>query len=390
MRRFVLTCVTLCALVALARESARADAEFDKSRAVYGAQLRTISNATELAKSNALGIYRRGVEQARQQAKQAGDLDGLQRFDAELKRFDREQIPPAAPTDATLIKIAAASREASHQAELDGARKIMQLTDKYLAYLDQRVKQSVREERLTDAQACKTEMEAVKMTPLYQAAQFVLAEAQPADATPSASAPEPPATAPVTNALDDAKTRLRASPDGLYDAARIFEGTPVAALGAPSPYRALLSLETGRAPQTSGVGLTLEGYQEGVTRYLLRVKIRLKTAEPAQNIKLLAQYFTRAAAGGALQESAVQYAPIASVSAKTTTCEMKPIEFSSATSTYHTPRGDIIFTTGREASFVGVVVSAFSADDKLIAQVVSFPGLKDRGRTTFEAPANWR
>jgi len=363
-----------------------------KAKAVYAEQLQTIRQTADTTKHEALTAYRRSLDQLRQKAKLNGDLDAIQTLDGEITRFDQQKNPPAAPAGDELIKTATLCHDSLSQADADGARKVVQLTDKYLAFLDQHVKQAVREDHLDVAKTFKSEMDAVKEAPDYQAAKFVLAEKQPAAAVPPEAAP--PTNAPPTTRPTSDKNRMRTSPDGLYDAARILEGLPPASMAAPSPYRALMAAETGHAPQAGGlIGLTLDGYLDNnTTHYQLRIKLRQKTSgEPTQNLKLLVQYFVRNPSGGAIQESGLQYAPIASVSAKSTTCEMKPAELPYASTSYRMFRGgDTVIVGGREGAFVGVVVSAFASDDKLLAQVTSFPTLKDKGRTTFEAPSQWQ
>jgi hypothetical protein len=47
------------------------------------------------------------------------------------------------------------------------------------------------------------------------------------------------------------------------------------------------------------------------------------------------------------------------------------------------------YVSYREGYFVGAIVSVFSAEDKLLAQVTSSIGIKDRAKTTFEMPTAW-
>jgi len=383
-------------LVAWSATTACAADDLAKAQTVYAGQLQGIRQAADTAKTEALAAYRRNLEVLRQQTKQKGDLDALQALDAEIKRFDQQKAPPATPVGEDLSKAATACRDALEQAEVDRARNVVQLTEKYLSFLDQRVKQAVRDDRLDIAKTFKTEMDTVKETADYQAAKFVLAEKQTQSAAPPAAtaAPLTPTSTPAAAAAAHPAAehlRMRTDPDGLYDAARITDGV-AASLSSSSPYRPLLASETGKAPQAGGlIGITLDGdLDNNASRYQLRIKLRLKTSgEPVQNLKLLVQYFVRTGNGGSLQEARLQFAPVASVGAKNTICEMKPVELSGNNNIFRV-RGETIVMGGREGPFAGVVVSAFSADDKLLTQVTSFPALKDKGRATFDVPPQWQ
>ena len=57
---------------------------------------------------------------------------------------------------------------------------------------------------------------------------------------------------------------------------------------------------------------------------------------------------------------------------KGNTCEMKPVD---------------IYC--RDMGNVGVIVSVFSAENKLLAQVTNTPLLKDRGKTSFQVSQFW-
>ena len=382
----------LCALRLPAAED-----DLAKSKSVYGQQLQAIRQETEKGQADALVRYRKALDAARQAAKQQGDLDAVQAADAEIRRFDAQKtLPPAAgaAANAELGQVRTAGREAWDKAELDGAKKAVQLTEQYLLFLDQRVKQAVRDDKLDVAKAFKTEMDAARQTPDYQAARFLLGEQQSVAEKPDPAPPEnkPPA---ATNAPPAARTgpngeriQLHVDPDGLYDAARIFEGVPVVSLTAPSPYRPLGVTETGKAPLGGVVGVALDGYLEAnQSRYQLRMKLRPKVVgESLQNLKLLVQYFVRNPNGGETREARLQYAQITNVSSRQTTCEMKPAELP-VVNIVHIRGGNIF--TDRDSPFCGVVVSVFTADDKLIGQVTSAPTLKDRGHTAFELPPEW-
>ena len=374
-----------------------------KSKAVYTTRLREIRQDAETAKADLLARYRKDLDALRLAAKQKGDLEAVQAADAEIARFQKEKVLPAAadtPASADLAKGIGTCRDQLDKADLDRARKVVQLTDQYLQFLDQRVRLAVQGDKLDVAKAYKSEMDAARETPDYQAAKFLVGEKQtqaeaakpdaPAAKPPDSKAPDAGAPkAPPAARTGDNGERLqpRIDPDGLYDALSVAEGIPALSLTQPSAYKKLLASETGKAAYAGGVGIDLDGYLEaGNARYHLRAKLRPKASgDTFQNVKVLVQYFMRTSNGGAVQESRVQFTQVPTVGAKHATCELKPVDLT-YTVRY---RGFGSFSEDRDGNLVGVVVSAFSADDKLLGQVMSNATLKEKGRTTFERPPDW-
>lgn len=393
-------------LGAIAAAAATNTDDVAKSHAVYVQRLRDIREEGDTVKADLLTRYRKGLDTLRQAAKQKGDLDAVQAMDQEIARFDAAKaLPPAAdtPANADLAKSVAASREHLDQADLDRSRKVVQLTDQYLQFLDQRVKQAVRDDKLDVAKAYKTEMDAAKDTPDYQAAKFVVGEKQgqnlteaakpdtPAAAAPNAKPPEagaPKPPAPARTGENGERIQPRVDPAGLYDAISVAEGMPSLSLAQPSPYKKLLASDTGKASYSGGVGIDLDGYLEsGNPRYHLRIKLRPKSSgDTFQNLKVLAQYFTRNPNGGGVQEGRMQYTQVPVVAAKHATCEMKPADLPYA---YTVHFRNYSVSEDREGNFVGVVVSVFSADDKLLGQAMSNATLKDKGKAAFDLPPEW-
>ena len=398
---------TVCLLLAGLADAASLSSVEDvtKNRAVYTQKLQEYAQEHDAAKADILARYRKALDALRQDAKQKGDLDAVQAVDEEIARFEKQKgLPLAAPPSASpdAGKAVRFCRDALDAAELESAGKVIDLTDRYLEFLDKGKKQAVREDKLDLARAIDSESKTVWDTPEYQAAKFEVAEKSTAE-PPKAEAVEPsepkPAVAATTNVPPPvlAPTRVgpngeriqpRVDPDGLYDAAHIFEGIPPGVIGSPTSYKQLTAVETGKAPLAGGVGISLEGGLDGENaKYQLRFRLRAKTAgATAANLKVLAHYFVKNQAGGAIQETRLQFALIPSLGAKSIICEMKPMDLPYAY-TYHYRGGN--FVEEREGAFVGVVVDVFSPEDKLIGQVASANVLKDRGKTAFELPNAW-
>lgn len=394
------------AIAALPALSMAAD-EAGKNKALYAQKLQEIKQESDAAKAEVTSRYRKSLDQLRQSAKQKGDLDGLQAVDAEIKRFEKQKsLPPATPPSVNpdLAKFVALCHETLDKADLDGARKVIELTDRYMQFLDLHKRQAVRDDNLVLAKAFDNELKAARETPEYQAAKFVVAEKGAAEApkteTPDASAatePKPTVTVssnvpPVLSSTragpNGEKIQPRVDPDGLYDAQRLVEGPPAAALGTPSSYKQLTAFDTGKAPLSGGVGIAMDGYLESDSaRYQLRIRLRTKMAATNfVNLKVLAQYFVKNPGGGLIQEARLQVALVSNLATKGFTCELKPAELPGGYS-YRFRGGG--FMEDRDGAFQGVVVSVFSLDDKLLGQVASASMLKDRARTAFELPPSW-
>jgi hypothetical protein len=379
------------ALVLLPGASRAAD-DLARSRTIFQQQLQSIRQETDAARNDLLGQYRRALDGQRQAAKQKGDLDAVQAADREIERFEKEKRLPATPAtsaDPDVARLITACRDALDKAELGRAHKIVQLADQYAQFLDQRMKQAVREDRIDAAKECRQEIEAVRQVPDYQAAKFLLGEKESQAEPPKVDAPATNAAPPVAAPAEPVeRVRPRVDPEDLYDAARIFEGLPSALLTQPSPYRQLMVTETGKAPMSGGIGLALDGWLDADNaRYQLRVKLRSKTAGATiQNLKVLAQYFVRSPNGGAIQETRTAFAPVSNVTPRQATCEFKPVDL--PYSYVYRLRGFSI-VEDREGAFCGVVVSVFGEGDKLLAQVASATRVKEQGRTAFEMPRQW-
>lgn len=383
--------------------------EAGKNKAAYTQKLHEIKQECDTARTDLMGRYRKTLDVLRQAGKQKGDLDAVQAMDEEIKRFEKQnKLPPVTPPPANpdVAKAAALCREALDKADLDGARKVIDLTERYVQILDKNVKQAVRDDKLDLAKAYDTELKTAKETSEYQAAKFLVAEktaaeppaANPAD-TPPATDPTktpavvatnipPPVLAPTRVGKDGEKIQPHVDPEGLYDAVRIFEGSPPVTLGTPTSYKKLASSETGKAPLTGGVGVAMDGYLDGENaKYQLLIKLRTKSAGTSfVNLKVLAQYFVKNPNGGGIQEARMQFVLVSSLGVKGTSCEMKLTDLPFAY-TYRYRGGN--FVEDREGAFVGVVISVFSTEDKLLGQVSSATALKDKGKTAFELPKNW-
>lgn len=374
--------------------------ELGKAKAFFAQRLQEIKQKSDAARADQLVRYRRALDAFRASARQNGDLDALQAAEAEITRFGSKKALPVVgddPVNADLAKGAASFREAADQTNLECAREVVQLVEKYVQYLQPRVTKAVQADQIELAQKTRSEMQAARETPDYQAAKFLLGEkeTQAAATKPDVAAANPPPDKPSPRPSSDPteRTEPRTDPDGLYDAARVSEGLPAVSLTAPSPYRPLMCTDTGKGTLTGGLGIAMDGFLDSSSaRYQLRVKLRPKSSgDSFQNLKVLAQYFVRNPNGGGVQEGVLQYAPVATVGAKQTTCEFKPADLpSSSNYRSHVRNGSWTTTEDREGGpFVGVVVTVFSAEDKLLAQSASSPSLRDKGKTAFERPSQW-
>lgn len=402
--------LTVCAVFlwfaqAVSANSAPTPEDVSKSKAVYQQKLKEFKLEGGTAKAELVVRYRKTLDLLRKAAKEKGDLEDVQAVDAEIKRFDQQkQLPPHAAT-ATNPEIAKADkvcREAMEKADVDSAQKVIVYTEKYLQFLEQSKKQAVRDDKLELAKAFDTVLKETRETPDYQAAKFLCADKKGAEIEKSA----PPETSPTahhkavaaatSNAPPPAPGRIggngiqpRIDPKGLYDAQRILAGQPATAPTASSLKQLAVS-ETGKAPLVGNVGIALDGSLDNENaKYQLRIKLRPKTAGATlTNLKVLAQYFIKNTGGGIL-EGNLQFVLVPTLDNKGSTCEMKTEELPYASNYMYNYRSGSSYMV-REGTFLGVVVSVFSSDDKLIGQVTSVNMLKDRGKTAFELPSTWQ
>ena len=180
-RGLALVLTVLAALPVVAAPAAPATDDVARARQVFQQKGQAIQQAREAAQDEALAAYRKGLDALRLAGREKGDLDAVQKVDAEIARLGRQKrLPPAAPPPALaeVGRLAAAGRAAQDKAEVDAAQQTVLLDEQYLAFLDQAVKQAVREDRLEAAKAHRQEMNEVRQSADYQAARFVLAERQ--------------------------------------------------------------------------------------------------------------------------------------------------------------------------------------------------------------------
>jgi hypothetical protein len=381
-------------LLSLSVVSVKADDDLTKSHCAYTNSIQTIRQDAEKKKCDMLVLYRKKLDALRQDAKQKGDFDAVQAVDKEAKRFDAQKTPPVVnnkDSSNELIRAGADLHEELDRSEVEHAHQVVQWTEKYLQFLDGKVKQSVQDEKMDLARTYKSEIGTARETPAYQSAKFVLAEKdpQPETPTPSPDTKAPPAAATPPPAASAQIAHLRVDPNGLYDATRIYEGSPPTSTTA-SPYRLISAVETGKVPLSTDLGLALDGYLENDNaRYQLRIKLRPKTSAASfKNLKMLVQYFGHNPSNNnKMQEACLFFTIIPNVDTKNTTCEMKPAEMPFVYS-FKAFNGET-FPTNRKGAFSGVVVSIFSADDKLLAQNASMISLKDLSKSAFELPPEW-
>jgi len=371
--------------------SVKADDDLAKSHCAYTNCIQAIRQDAEKKKSDLLVLYRKKLDALRQDAKKKGDFDAVQSVDKEIKRFDAQKSPPVVTNKNSsneLVHIGENLHDELDRSEMEHARQTVQLTEQYLQFLDGRVKQSVQNEKMDLAKAYKGEIGTTREAPVYQSAKFVLAEKDPQPDAPSPATPDSKAHAETPAPAANAQiAHLHVDPTGLYDATRIYEGLPPAS--SSSPYRQIPVVETGKAPVPGDLGISLEGYIENENTYQLRVKLRPKTSGATfQNLKMLVQYFGHNPNNNnKAQEAHVWFTMIPCVAAKNTTCEMKPADMP-FNYTYHTFYGGS-YTSDKKGAFAGVVVSVFSADDKLLAQNASVVTLKEFSKSAFELPPEW-
>ncbi|MFZ4395310.1 MAG: hypothetical protein ACOYOU_06740 [Kiritimatiellia bacterium] len=389
---------------------ANASLTFDdvaKSKAAYQLKLKEFKQESAVVKSELVLRYRKTLDAIRTAAKQKGDLEKVQSVDAEITRFDEQkQLPPQAAATATpeIAKADRMCREAMEKADLESAQKVVDYIDKHLRFIDQCKKQAVRDDKLALAKAFDAELKDVREVPEYQAAKFLCADKKnaeaekyvPPEASPAmnhkvaaavASNAPPPALPP--GRIGGTGIQPRIDPKGLYDAQRIYTGQPATA-PTVSSLKQLAVSETGKAPPVGTVGVALDGSLDNENaKYQLRVKLRHKvTGATYTNVKVLAQYFIKNAGGG-IQEGGMQFVLVPALDAKGSTCEMKTEELPYASNYVYNNRSGSSHMI-REGTFLGVVVSVFSSDDKMIGQVTSVNMLKERGKTAFELPIAWQ
>ena len=377
-----------------------------KGKQIYAQKMQEITQALDASESDLLASYGTVLGAFRQAAQQKGDFEGVREADTEIQRFEKQKtLPPAAPVlvSADLAKAGVLSRKALEKVELDDARKIVELTQHYLKFLDCQKIQAVKEDKMALAKSCDDESKAVRDAPEYQGAAFLVADSAPLEPvreperTPAVSdAASTPMTvasnaaravlSPVHIGSDGKKSVSHLDPGSLYDAQRIYEAT-TAVQGVPSFLKPLPSMETGKAPIAGGVGIALDGHLDiENAQYQLRFKLRTKLSSASfENLKVLVQYFFRNPNGGITQEDGLQFVLIPELNAKCVICEMQPVELPAIYTKHH--KKDKV--EDRDDAFLGAVVSVFSPDEKLLAQVISVPLLKDRAKTVFELPDRW-
>lgn len=383
--------------------------ELTKGKAAYQQKLNDFKQECNTAKTEQFVRYRKTLEALRKAVKEKGDFDGVLVVDEEIKRFEKQdrQLPSTPSASPDLAKAIKLCREALEKADRDSAQKVIDCTDRYLQSLDQRVRQATREDKLELAKAFDTELKAARETPEYQAARFLIADKSDAEVAKKEAAEPSPTTAdkaPVATATNPAssfvlgqprvgrygeKQQPRIDPKGLYDAESVFEGSPTATLGTPKSYRPLAVIETGKAPLSGGVGVAMEGSLDtDASKYQLRIKLRTKsTSTSFVNLKVMAMYFFKNPNTTAMQEANTYHITvIPSLGAKSITCEFKPMDLPYASSYRY--RGGR-YVEDRDGTGAGVIVSVFSPDDKLLAQVTSANPIKDKGKTAFDLPDTW-
>ena len=370
--------------------SVKADDDLDKSHSAYTNSIQTIRQDAEKKKCDLQVLYRNKLDALRQDAKQKGDFDAVQAVDKEIKRFEAQKAPPAVNNKSSgneLIRAGVDLHDELARSEVEHARQVVQWTEKYLQFLDGKVKQSVQDEKMDLAAAYRREISTTRETPAYQSAKYVVAEKDPQPETtkPSGESKSPTPAASVHSDIP----HLRVDPSGLYDATRIYEGLPPLTTTA-SPYRPVSVVDTGKAPPSSDLGVSLDGYIENNNAYQLRLKLRPKTSGATfQDLRVVVQYFGHNPNNNnKVEETRVFFTRIPIVTASNITCEMKLADMP-LTYTYYDFFGKP-YASDKKAAFGGVVVSVFSAEDTLLVQSASGASFKEFSKSTFELPPAWQ
>jgi len=157
--------------------------------------------------------YKRSLETLGARLQKSADLDGLLAVRTESERFGKEKdVPETALVEApaALRELQEGYRSARERVEVDKARRIVDLTDKYLAALQRMQDELTRGGKIEEAVTVKEAAKTARAEPAYTAAQFALADYEAK--APPADTPEKAGKTPAESSLsvrlrhpDDAK-----------------------------------------------------------------------------------------------------------------------------------------------------------------------------------------
>jgi len=171
-------------------------------RKIYESRAAEIEAAFSNATTTSLQAYGAAIQQAREQYRKQGDLDGLLGATKELERFAKESsCPDTDPKDLSpLIATARAAYCATcAAAEQKKSEYLIELGKAYAARLEELEKQYVKQEEIETAVQVREEAERIK---------FILADLE--SHRPKQPAPKPPASADQTPQFRGRMTIARA------------------------------------------------------------------------------------------------------------------------------------------------------------------------------------
>jgi len=174
-----------------------AETSLKELRKIYETSLNRIELSAGSERTTILREYGRRLELLSTQVQKSGDLDLLLEVKSEQTRFSKEKkipVPKAFSSTPVIQKLQRSARAPLDSISLNRDRSVMQLSNRYIARLEQEKKQHTVDGKIPQAMEMRREIERVKSGDAFRAAQFGVADA----ASAGREAPDAVVATPVS------------------------------------------------------------------------------------------------------------------------------------------------------------------------------------------------
>ena len=378
----IMTAAIICILTLTGTTTLAVDKRLATARASYGAQLLKIQGGSD-NKTDWRADYGRELKALGAAYQTGGDLDGLIAARKEIKRFEYSSEIPAesiVTEPAKLKELQDKYAALAGGGGIEKSRKIVALTELYVAHLEDMKKQLTVSGDIESALAAKKEIERVQASPVNTAALFDLSVAKAAE--PKQPVPvEKAATAPAKEDENE-----MSAPRGytLYPAGKtperiagqVFNRLALASTGNTPMSARRVSVIASRslASQVSNSSSYYSSSKRTSKSAIIRLQIRhTRSSSAVENQIVNIQFFTKPVGSkGSASPTRVASGTIKIPKLTSAAICVDCPEVSSSSSSYRSGRR----TSKRGTAFYGILVSVYNADGTLSYQGISTSGLK--------------
>lgn len=404
----------------MASEQLKTSAEVDSLKNIYDSNITAIDNEFGGKLRAWPDDYLKDLDTLQKKMQKAGDLDGWQAVNNEVIRFKSERSIPTSVLTAPASDLQSIQKKfqiLSVGIETEKSRRILALTEKYVARLTSMQKNLTVSGKIEDALLVNSEIKRVKALPKVSAAEFALMTIEAEKVPESKAAVTPPVeekkadTAAVTGGAagaggDASKARVAGTlPPGeaagdasgakIYDgqAAPPISGVTFKSVSLSGTERmrvvkkvtasVMLGKKSSTSVNTSAGVYTSSHERSGSVQNCIRVTVKASNVSYVlDGLKVVVQVFVKDASGkgGGAKEVRTEVVKLPKIEGGKQVCvEIPPVVTSSSSVRSRSSYYDTTSTVNSGQDYYGVVVSVFDESAALAYQGASSDKLESMG-----------